>query len=103
MGLPNIHLLLFFPPTLEDIILSRKCKILRRGQFKVWQKGDLLDTIWIAGQTFERDLGSELSIERMYVISTDKIIRSPFNDPNISANIVETTVFYSNLPHGVAF
>ena len=59
---------------LEDILLSRKCKILRRGQFKVWQKGDLLETIWIAGQTFERDLGSELSIERMYVISTDKII-----------------------------
>lgn len=80
---------------IENMILLRKSKIIRRGTFRSWVKG------WTAGQTFQRiwfSLG--LSTERMYVVSVTKVILTPADDPILSDNVIESSIVYANTPRG---
>lgn len=82
---------------MEDIILERKCKIIRRGKFSSWTKG------WQSGQWFIRLWPGELIAEIMYIITVDKRVLTPADDPNIGDNVIESVINYANIPHGVSF
>lgn len=82
---------------LEDIILERKCKVLKRGRFSSWTKG------WKSGQWFIRLWTGVLIPEVMFVITVDKQVLTPADDPNINDNVIVSHITYSNIPHGVAF
>jgi len=80
-----------------QILRERKSRVLRRGSFSSWTKG------WQAGQVFFRKWGTELQIEDMFVISVTKVVLTPDDSNNLSDNIIESTIQFSNVPYGIAF
>ena len=86
---------------LEDLdeiaqtILDRKSKIIRRGSFGSLTKG------WKAGQIFKLIWSKENIEEVMWVINVNKTILTPADDPNISDNIIQSTVQFANIPRGL--
>ena len=86
---------------LEDLdeiaqtILDRKSKIIRRGSFGSLTKG------WKAGQIFKLVWGKENIEEVMWVINVNKTILTPADDPNISDNVIQSTVQFANIPRGL--
>lgn len=84
---------------ITDIILARKATVSITGSFTSITKG------WAAGQTFDliwesRSIGVVEPLQ-LYVINTRKQILTPADDPNISDNVIQTEVQFSNMPRGV--
>lgn len=86
---------------ISDIILDRKAKPLITGEFRTLMKGTSPNDNWRAAQTFEIVWPREAIDIQVYVINVRKSVRTPADDPNISDNVIESRVQFSNIPRGV--
>ena len=76
------------------IILDRKAKIMRRGNFTSLTKG------WKAGQYFYIKWDKESINEPVWVLTSTKTIRTP-QDADDGDNVIQSQIQYANMPRGV--
>ena len=77
------------------VLLDRKSLILKRGSFQSYTKG------WQAGQMFNLKWDKENINIPVWAITVSKTIRTPADAPNISSNIIESSVQFANVPRGL--